>query len=78
MAKEKLGTSFVAGIKANMRAQGIAPTLKKPNIALQTLKYLPGEMARTTKRFAGVAIRGAVAPAKAVGRFLSKKKIKKL
>jgi len=51
MAKEKYGAAFVAGLKRNMAATGYVPPAKKVNIPLQTLKYLPGEMVETTKRW---------------------------
>ena len=66
MAKEKYGEAFIAGIKANMRATGVVPKPAKVNIPLQTLKYLPGEIVKTTKRWVG-------APARAIGGLFKKK-----
>lgn len=47
---KKTGEEFIAGIKRNMAATGYVPPVKKVNIPLQTLKYLPGEMVKTVKR----------------------------
>lgn len=46
--KEKYGQAFVEGI-GNLRATtGYVPKPKKVNMTLQTLKYLPAEMVKTT------------------------------
>ena len=46
--KEKYGEAFIGGIRGLQKATGYVPPAKKVNIPLQTLKYLPGEMAKTT------------------------------
>jgi hypothetical protein len=48
MAKEKYGAAFVQGIGNLREATGYVPKPKKVNMTMQTLKYLPGEMAKTT------------------------------
>jgi hypothetical protein len=47
--KEKYGDPFVKHIENLRAATGYVPPAKKVNIPLQTLKYMPGEMAKTTK-----------------------------
>jgi len=46
--KEEYGAAFISGIDRNRRLTGVVPKPKKVNIPLQALKYLPGEMAKTT------------------------------
>lgn len=48
MPKEKYGEAFVGGIGNLRRSTGYVPLAKKVNIPLQALRYLPGEIAKTT------------------------------
>jgi hypothetical protein len=42
------GQDFVEGVQRNRMLTGVVPKPKNVNISLQTMKYLPGEMAKTT------------------------------